>query len=187
MRPTTPISPAIRFVCSSMVFSSSGDKVMGGSTQALSPEWMPASSICSMIPATTVSVPSLRASTSTSMASSRNLSIRIGCPGETRSARSMNWRSVSDRKQSPWTARPGHKRAGRQRGSRSARRRQPPRRRSWPCRCSAGSGGDARRFPESVSGLPPGRWRRGRFPEWSPRPLPGPWPDSGGSGRRTGR
>ena len=39
----------------------------GGRQQAESPEWTPASSICSMIPATCTSLPSLNASTSTSM------------------------------------------------------------------------------------------------------------------------
>jgi hypothetical protein len=40
-----------------------------GSEQAESPEWMPASSMCSMIPAMNTSLPSQRQSTSTSMAS----------------------------------------------------------------------------------------------------------------------
>ena len=43
----------------------------GGSEQALSPEWMPASSMCSMMPATNTSLPSHRQSTSTSIASDR--------------------------------------------------------------------------------------------------------------------
>jgi len=42
-------------------------------THAESPEWMPASSMCSMMPATTTVSPSARQSTSTSTASSRNL------------------------------------------------------------------------------------------------------------------
>ena len=45
--------------------------VYGGSEQLESPEWMPASSMCSMIPATTTVSPSAMASTSTSMASRR--------------------------------------------------------------------------------------------------------------------
>ena len=45
------------------------DSECGGREQALSPEWMPASSMCSMMPATNVSLPSERQSTSTSMAS----------------------------------------------------------------------------------------------------------------------
>ena len=40
----------------------------GGSEQALSPEWMPASSMCSMMPQMKTSVPSQRQSTSISTA-----------------------------------------------------------------------------------------------------------------------
>ena len=83
------------FVWVSIRARSSGGKVIVGSEQALSPEWIPASSMCSMIPATTVVFPSLIASTSTSIASSRNLSIRIGWPGETSSARTMKSRRLS--------------------------------------------------------------------------------------------
>ena len=39
----------------------SGANECGGSEQALSPEWMPASSMCSMMPATKVSLPSRQA------------------------------------------------------------------------------------------------------------------------------
>ena len=46
----------------------------GGSTQAESPEWMPASSTCCMIPPIQTSSPSHRASTSTSIAFSRKRS-----------------------------------------------------------------------------------------------------------------
>ena len=49
----------------------------GGSTQALSPEWMPASSTCCMIPPTQTSSPSQSASTSTSIAFSRKRSRKI--------------------------------------------------------------------------------------------------------------
>ena len=56
----------------------SSDRVCGGSTQALSPEWMPASSMCSMMPQIMVFSPSLTASTSTSMASEMNLSMSSG-------------------------------------------------------------------------------------------------------------
>ena len=62
----------------------------GGRAQALSPEWMPASSICSMIPATTHCSPSATASTSISIASSRNLSMRMGRSGEASYAFSTN-------------------------------------------------------------------------------------------------
>jgi hypothetical protein len=47
------------------------DSECGGSEQALSPEWMPASSMCSMMPQTKTSLPSQRQSTSTSMASAQ--------------------------------------------------------------------------------------------------------------------
>ena len=57
--------------------------------QALSPEWMPASSMCSITPPTIVRSPSQTASTSTSVASSRNLSIRIGCSGLASTASAM--------------------------------------------------------------------------------------------------
>ena len=59
----------------------------GGSTQAESPEWMPASSMCCMTPPMTQRVPSEMASTSASNASSRKLSISTGCSGATRAAR----------------------------------------------------------------------------------------------------
>ena len=49
----------------------SGESERGGSEQAESPEWMPASSMCSMMPAMNTSLPSQSASTSTSIASDR--------------------------------------------------------------------------------------------------------------------
>ena len=52
-----------------------------GSVQHESPEWTPASSMCSMMPPMMQRVPSETASTSTSIASSRNLSMRIGLLG----------------------------------------------------------------------------------------------------------
>ena len=59
----------------------------GGTTQELSPEWMPASSMCSMMPPmTTAPVASAMASTSNSNASSRNLSISTGCSGDASTA-----------------------------------------------------------------------------------------------------
>ena len=57
--------------------------------QAESPEWMPASSMCSITPPTIVRAPSQTASTSTSVASSRNLSIRTGCSGLASTASAM--------------------------------------------------------------------------------------------------
>ena len=47
------------------------DSEWGGSEQAESPEWMPASSMCYMMPAMKTSSPSQTASTSTSTASDR--------------------------------------------------------------------------------------------------------------------
>ena len=58
----------------------------GGITQAESPEWTPACSMCSMTAGTNASVPSAMASASASMAFSRNLSIRIGPSGVTSTA-----------------------------------------------------------------------------------------------------
>ena len=87
--PTTPSSSAIARVCSRIASSSRPLTDQGGSEQAESPEWMPASSMCSMIPPITTVVPSEMASTSISMASSRNLSTRIGWSGEACTARSM--------------------------------------------------------------------------------------------------
>ena len=63
--------------------------VTGGSAHAESPEWMPASSMCSMIPPMYTSVPSHSASTSISMASSRNRSTSTGCSGDSSVARVM--------------------------------------------------------------------------------------------------
>ena len=58
---------------------SPGSRVGGGMTQALSPEWTPASSTCSITaPITTSPVASRTASTSTSMASSRKRSTSTG-------------------------------------------------------------------------------------------------------------
>ena len=63
-----------------------GGMLIGGITQAESPEWIPASSMCSMMAGTNASSPSAMASASTSMAFSRNLSIRMGRLGETSTA-----------------------------------------------------------------------------------------------------
>ena len=73
-RPTTPSARAIPVVCWAMRSSMSPPSVCGGSTQAESPEWIPASSTCCMIPAIQTSSPSQRASTSTSIESSRKRS-----------------------------------------------------------------------------------------------------------------
>ena len=55
--------------------------VIGGSAHAESPEWIPASSMCSMTPPRYSSSPSYSASTSISIASSRNRSTRTGREG----------------------------------------------------------------------------------------------------------
>ena len=73
-RPTTPSARAIPSVCSRICSSISSPSVCGGSTQAESPEWIPASSTCCMIPAIHTSLPSHSASTSTSIESSRKRS-----------------------------------------------------------------------------------------------------------------
>ena len=56
---------------------------IGGITQAESPEWTPAYSMCCMTAGTKASVPSEMASASASMAFARNLSTRIGRCGLT--------------------------------------------------------------------------------------------------------
>ena len=73
-------------VYSSIVSMCLGGMLIGGITQAESPEWMPASSMCSITAGTKASWPSAMASASASMAFSRNLSIRIGRSGETSTA-----------------------------------------------------------------------------------------------------
>ena len=78
IRPRTPTPSAMARVERRMRAISASDRLMGGSTQAESPEWMPASSMCSMTPPRNSSPPSYRASTSISMASSRNRSMSRG-------------------------------------------------------------------------------------------------------------
>ena len=77
-RPRTPTPRAMASVERRIRSISWSDRLTGGSTQAESPEWMPASSMCSMTPPRYISSPSNRASTSISTASSRNRSMRIG-------------------------------------------------------------------------------------------------------------
>ena len=60
-------------------------------TLAESPEWMPAGSTCSMMAPTTVCLPSLMQSTSSSVASSRKWSMRIGLPSPMSAASSTLW------------------------------------------------------------------------------------------------
>ena len=85
----TPSSRASATVWRRISACTSASIEYGGSEQALSPECTPARSMCSMMPPMTTSVPSLTASTSTSMASSRNWSISTGCSGDARTARRM--------------------------------------------------------------------------------------------------
>ena len=69
----------MRRVYSRMVPRWRSATMKGGTTHELSPEWMPASSMCSMMPPiTTAPVASATASTSNSKASSRNRSISTG-------------------------------------------------------------------------------------------------------------
>ena len=76
MRPTTSSSVAMARVWPSITAMVSGLSEYGGSAQAESPECTPASSTCSMTPPMITSpVTSRMASTSTSVASSRNRSI----------------------------------------------------------------------------------------------------------------
>ena len=63
--------PGERNVCRSISAMVAGESECGGSEQAESPEWMPASSMCSITPQTKTSLPSASASTSTSIASER--------------------------------------------------------------------------------------------------------------------
>ncbi len=69
-----------------MVSMCLGARLIGGITQAESPEWMPASSMCSITAGTKASRPSAMASASASMALSRNLSINTGRSGESSTA-----------------------------------------------------------------------------------------------------
>ena len=85
--PRTPTPRAMASVDSRIWAMSARPRVIGGSAQAESPEWMPASSMCSITPPRNSSSPSYRASTSISIASSRKRSIRTGCPGLAAAAR----------------------------------------------------------------------------------------------------
>ena len=78
MKPLTFKANASFLVWFSISFTKNGLIDIGGKLQAESPEWIPASSICCIIPATYTSLPSDIASTSTSIAWSINLSIKIG-------------------------------------------------------------------------------------------------------------
>ncbi len=77
-RPRTPTPLAMASVERRMRAISVSLSDTGGSTHAESPEWMPASSMCSMTPPRNSSSPSYSASTSISIASSRNRSMSSG-------------------------------------------------------------------------------------------------------------
>ena len=78
-RPRTPTPCAMARVDVRMRSMSDSPRVIGGRAHAESPEWMPASSMCSMTPARYMSWPSKSASTSISIASSRKRSTSTGC------------------------------------------------------------------------------------------------------------
>ena len=71
IRPTTFSARAMATVCTFSSAMVSAESECGGRQQAESPECTPASSICSMMPATCTLCPSDNASTSTSMAPDR--------------------------------------------------------------------------------------------------------------------
>ncbi len=87
--PSTPTPRAIASVASRIRSISRAPRVIGGSAHAESPEWMPASSMCSITPPRKSSCPSKIASTSISTASSMNRSTSTGCSGLIAVARPM--------------------------------------------------------------------------------------------------
>ncbi len=104
---------------------------------------MPASSMCSMRPPITHCVPSATASTSTSIASSRNWSTRMpACSSTPRRRPHVCCTSARRRSRSPWRARRARARAARAPDSRWSARSPAPRRRSSRCRWRAGGGPD---------------------------------------------
>jgi hypothetical protein len=86
MSPTTDSALASLRVWSRSSFCVSALKLFGGSEQPESPECTPACSTCSMMPPISTSSPSQQASTSTSMATSRNRSSSTGLSFETLTA-----------------------------------------------------------------------------------------------------
>ena len=84
--PWTCISSAILLVYSLMVAMFSAEICFEGIMQAESPEWIPASSICSITAGTKACFPSLMASASHSVAWFKNRSMRIGLSGVTPTA-----------------------------------------------------------------------------------------------------
>jgi hypothetical protein len=87
MRPTTPKASATSLVHSRMTAKVSSGMDCVGIEHAESPEWMPACSMCSMMPQmTTLPWESRSASTSSSTARSRYLSTSTGRSGSTSTA-----------------------------------------------------------------------------------------------------
>ena len=78
MSPTTPMRSASRRAVARSCDTMASDSANGGVQQAESPEWMPASSMCSSTPPTYTSSPSQSASRSTSTAPSRKRSRYTG-------------------------------------------------------------------------------------------------------------
>ena len=170
--PTTPRARPRRAVASSMAATWSAPRVMGGSTQAESPEWMPASSMCSITPQTsTWPVVSQRASTSTSTASSRNRSTSTGrWPFWLVPAR--RWRRPGRRPcRPPWSGRRARRRGGPGPGSRPGRPRQGT---VDADRLAPGRGVEpaALNTVQAAPGPRPGRWRRAGCRAAASRPWP---------------
>ena len=94
-RPSTPRRRASRRVMSSISSSSSSESVAGGIWHDESPECTPASSMCSITAPMNTSEPSDTASTSTSIAPSRNRSISTGWSGDASAAVRTNVSSSS--------------------------------------------------------------------------------------------
>ena len=162
----------------------------GGTTHELSPEWMPASSMCSMMPPmTTAPVASATASTSNSKASSRNLSISTGCSCETSTAlRHVAIERRRRRRRSPCRGRRARTTAGRRPGSRSSRPPRAPPRARWRCRSPAAGCSRSRQQRREALAILGQVDRIGRRAENRARPPPAaPAPASAASARRTAR
>ena len=89
IRPTTLSALASLRVCARSSSCVSSDSPLGGSEHPESPECTPACSMCSMMPPMSTFSPSLTASTSTSIARSRNRSSSTGLSFDTFTASVM--------------------------------------------------------------------------------------------------
>ena len=89
IRPDTCMASAMRRVYSLMVARCASEMFTDGRMQAESPEWMPASSMCSMTAGTNACWPSQIASASHSIAWRRKRSMRMGRSGVTPTAAFM--------------------------------------------------------------------------------------------------